>query len=142
MKAAIGLVKSGPTAYAGETMAGRIAITSRRKIVFVNLAEVVAVEARCNYVALRTSSGTHSLRQPITAVAENFQQYGFIRVHRSTLVNGRFVEEVQTSGTGKMFVRLTGLEDAYQVSRRYRNALRQFASCLAYGAGSAVQGAA
>ena len=120
-------------AYPKEMATARIAITSRRRIVFVNLADVAVVEARCNYVALRTLSGAHSLRRPITAVAENFQQYGFIRIHRSTVVNGRFVEEVQTSAAGKMFVRLTGLASPYHVSRRYRNALRRFASCLAYG---------
>ena len=119
--------------YSKEMTQGRIAITSRRKIVFVDLADVVAVEARCNYVALKTLSGAHSLRQPIAAVAENFQQYEFIRIHRSTIVNGRFVEEVRTSASGKMFVRLKGLANAYHVSRRYRNALRRFASRWAYG---------
>jgi DNA-binding LytR/AlgR family response regulator len=126
--------KVSPADYSKDLTQGRIAITSRRKIVFVNLADVVAVEARCNYVALRTLSGAHSLRQPIAAVAKNFEQYGFIRIHRSTIVNGRFVEEVQTSASGKMFVRLKGLASAYHVSRRYRNALRRFASRWAYGA--------
>jgi DNA-binding LytR/AlgR family response regulator len=82
---------------------------------------------------MRTLSGAHSLRQPIAAVAENFQQYGFIRIHRSTLVNERFVEEIRTSASGKMFVRLKGLASAYHVSRRYRNTLRRFASRWAYG---------
>jgi DNA-binding LytR/AlgR family response regulator len=125
--------KVSPADYSKEMTQGRIAITSRRKIVFVNLADVVVVEARCNYVALRTLSGAHSLRQSIAAVAENFQQYEFIRIHRSTIVNGRFVEEVRTSASGKMFVRLKGLASAYHVSRRYRNALRRFASRWAYG---------
>ena len=125
--------KVSPADYSKEITQGRIAITSRRKIVFVNLADVVAVEARCNYVVLRTLSGEHVLRQPISAVAENFQQYGFIRIHRSTIVNGRFVEEIRTSASGKMFVRLKGLDSGYHVSRKYRGALRRFASCLTYG---------
>jgi DNA-binding LytR/AlgR family response regulator len=129
-----GSTKLSSADYSKEKTPDRIAITSRRKIVFVNLADVVAVEARCNYVALRTLSGAHSLRQPIAAVAENFQQYGFIRIHRSTIVNGRFVDEVRTSASGKMFVRLNGLAGAYNVSRRYRHALRRFASRWAYGA--------
>lgn len=122
-----------PADYSKEIMQGRIAITSRRKIVFVNLADVVAVEARCNYVVLRTLSGAHVLRQPISTVAENFEQYGFIRIHRSTIVSGRFVEEIRTSASGKMFVRLKGLDDGYHVSRKYRSALRRFASCWTYG---------
>lgn len=124
--------KVSPADYSKEMMQGRIAITSRRKIVFVNLADVVAVEARCNYVVLRTLSGAHGLRQPISSVAENFEQYGFIRIHRSTIVNGRFVEEIQTSTSGKMFVRLKGLGVEYHVSRKYRSALKRFASGWTY----------
>jgi DNA-binding LytR/AlgR family response regulator len=120
--------------YSKEGMPGRIAITSRRKIVFVNLADVAAVEARCNYVVLRTPCGTHALRQPISAIAEDIEQYGFIRIHRSTIVNGRFVEEIRTSASGKMFVSLKGLESGYHVSRKYRSALRLFASRWTYGA--------
>jgi DNA-binding LytR/AlgR family response regulator len=123
----------GPADHSKDMMQGRIAITSRRKIVFVNLADVVAVEARCNYVALRTLSGVHGLRRPISAVAENFEQYGFVRIHRSTIVNGRFVEEIRTSASGKMFVRLKGLGSAYDVSRKYRCALKRFASRWTYG---------
>jgi len=118
--------------YSKETTPGRIAIASRRKIVFVDLADVAAVEARCNYVVLRTLSGAHTLRQPISAIAENFEQYGFIRVHRSTIVNGGFVEEIRTSDSGKMFVRLKGLGSGYDVSRKYRSALRLFAARWTY----------
>lgn len=124
--------KASPMDYSKEIMQGRIAITSRRKIVFVDLADVVAVEARCNYVVLRTLSGGHAFRQPISAVAEDIEQYGFIRIHRSTIVNGRFVEEIRTS-SGKMFVRLKGLDSGYHVSRKYRSALKRFASRWTYG---------
>lgn len=118
--------------YSKEATQGRIAIASRRKIVFVDLADVAVVEARCNYVVLKTLSSAHSLRQPIAAVAEKLEQYGFLRIHRSTIVNGRFVEEVRTSASGKMCVQVKGLANAYDVSRRYRNALRRFASDCAY----------
>jgi DNA-binding LytR/AlgR family response regulator len=121
------------TKHSKEITPGRIAITSRRKIVFVDLGEVLAVEARCNYVVLRTLAGAHDLRQPISAVAENFGRYGFIRIHRSTIVNGGFVEEIRTSASGKMFVRVKGLDSGYHVSRKYRTALRLFASRWTYG---------
>jgi DNA-binding LytR/AlgR family response regulator len=125
--------KASPADYSKEMMQGRISITSRRKIVFVNLADVIAVEARCNYVVLRTLSGAHGLRQPISTIAEDFEQYGFIRIHRSTVVNGRFVEEIRTSASGKMVVQLKGLGSGYHVSRKYRSALKRFASCWTYG---------
>lgn len=124
--------KASPADYSKEMMQSRIAISSRRKIVFVNITDVVAVEARCNYVVLRTACGAHRLRQPISAVAEYFEHYGFIRIHRSTIVNGRFVDEIRTSASGKMVVQLKGLGSGYHVSRKYRCALRRFASCCTY----------
>lgn len=125
--------KASPADHSKEMMQGRIAITSRRKIVFVNIADVVSVEARCNYVVLRTPCGAHRLRQSISSVAEYFEHYGFLRIHRSTIVNGRFVEEIRTSASGKMFVQLKGLGSGYHVSRKYRSALRLFASGCTYG---------
>lgn len=124
---------ASPSDYSKEGISERIAITSRRKIVFVNLADVAAVEACCNYVLLRTLDGAHALRQPISAIAEDIEQYGVIRIHRSTIVNGRFVEEIRTLASGKMFVNLKGLKSGYHVSRKYRSALRLFASRWSYG---------
>jgi two-component system, LytTR family, response regulator len=124
--------QAGPADRSKEMMQGRIAITSRRKIVFVNLADVVAVEARCNYVVLRSPCGAYRLRQPISSVAEYFEHYGFLRIHRSTIVNGRFVEEIRSSISGKMFVQLKGLASGYHVSRKYRSSLRLFASGCTY----------
>lgn len=125
--------KASHVDHSSGAILSRIAITSRRKIVFVDLADVAAVEARCNYVVLRTLSGAHALRQPISTIAENFKQYGFIRIHRSTLVNGCFVEEIRTSPSGKMLVHLKGLGGGYHVSRKYRIALRLFACRLTCG---------
>src|SRR5215469_18280895 len=83
-----GKFRSATPERQSELEPNKIAITSRRKIVFVDLADVITVEARCNYVVLRTVSRAHALRQPISAIAESLRRYGFIRIHRSTIMNG------------------------------------------------------
>jgi DNA-binding LytR/AlgR family response regulator len=108
-----------------------IAIRSRRKIIFVDLAEVMAIEAHGSYVALRTPSGTHLLRQSISAVSAGLKPYRFFRIHRSTIVNARFVEQIRTSASGSAFVRLKRLKKEYAASRGYRSVLKLTVSwCL------------
>ncbi len=65
----------------------RIAIKTHGRIVFINPADVVAVEAEGNYVLLqqRSGSGSYLLRESISAMAEKLKSYGFVRIHRSCL---------------------------------------------------------
>jgi DNA-binding LytR/AlgR family response regulator len=59
-------------------------------------------------------------------VAEKLKPYGFIRIHRSVLVNTSFVEEIQPCLTGSCGLRITGGRE-YTVTRTYRKNLRSLA---------------
>ncbi|MGH9734501.1 MAG: LytR/AlgR family response regulator transcription factor [Candidatus Acidiferrales bacterium] len=109
--------------------AARIAVRTDGKIIFVNPADVRVIEAQGNYVLLETASKSHSLRESISNVAEKLEPYGFVRIHRSTIVNASVVEEIRTSPSGEIRVCLKGSSKEYSVSRRYRNALRSIAPC-------------
>jgi two-component system LytT family response regulator len=56
-------------------------------------------------------------------MAEKLEPYGFIRIHRSMLVNRLFVEEVQPYFTGEYGLRLKGGKE-YSVTRTYRKNLK------------------
>lgn len=107
----------------------KIAVRTEGKIVFVNPAEVRVIEARGNYVQLETGSRSHSLRESISTVADKLEPYGFVRIHRSTIVNASLVEEIRTLPSGEICVCLRGSNKEYSVSRRYRGALRSIAPC-------------
>lgn len=107
----------------------RIAVRTDGKIIFVNPADVRVIEAQGNYVLLETAAKSHSLRESISNVAEKLEPYGFVRIHRSTIVNASVVEEIRTSPSGEIRVCLKGSSKEYSVSRRYRNALRSIAPC-------------
>lgn len=109
--------------------ATRIAVRTDGKIIFVNPADVRVIEAQGNYVLLETASNSHSLRESISNVAEKLEPYGFVRIHRSTIVNASVVEEIRTSPSGEIRVCLKGSSKEYSVSRRYKNALRSIAPC-------------
>lgn len=73
----------------------KIAIKTKGRILFIDPTEVNAVEAQGNYVLLQQQSGSHLLRGSISTLAEKLEPYGFIRIHRSVLVNTSFVQELQ-----------------------------------------------
>jgi two-component system, LytTR family, response regulator len=100
----------------------RIAIKARGRIVFIDPRDVQTVEAQGNYVLLRRASGEELLREPISAVEEKLGPYGFIRIHRSVLINSTFVEEIQPCSTGEYVLRLKGGKE-YTVSRTYKKNL-------------------
>jgi two-component system, LytTR family, response regulator len=104
----------------------RIAIKTQGRILFIAPEEIVTVSAEGNYVLLQRESGSFLLREPISEMAEKLRPYGFIRIHRSVLINCAYVEEVRSIPTGEYRLKVkTGHE--YTVTRSYKKNLRQMA---------------
>jgi DNA-binding LytR/AlgR family response regulator len=106
--------------------APRIAFKAKGRILFLDLAEIVAVQAEGNYVSLRHQPNPYLLRESLTSMAEKLKPYGFIRIHRSVVVNISAVEEIQPLPTGEYRLRVKGGEQ-YLVTRTYKNNLRDLA---------------
>jgi two-component system, LytTR family, response regulator len=104
----------------------RIAIKTKKSILFIDPAEVAVVEAQGNYVLLQRLSGSYLLRESISAIAQKLQSYGFIRIHRSVLVNTSFVEEIHPWTTGEYVLRIKGGKEL-SVSRTYKKNLNSLA---------------
>jgi two-component system LytT family response regulator len=100
-----------------------IAIKANRCILFVDPAEVVTVEAQSNYVLLSAVSGSgFLLRESISNVASKFLSYGFVRIHRSALINAAFVEEIHPCASGEYVLRVRGGRE-FHVSHSYKKNL-------------------
>ena len=104
----------------------RIAFKAKGRILFVDLAEIVAVQAEGNYVSLRHRPHPYLLRESLSSIAEKFRPYGFIRIHRSVVVNISAVEEIQPLPTGEYRLRVKGGKN-YLVTRPYKDNLRDLA---------------
>ena len=104
----------------------KIAIKTKGRILFVDVMDVVLVEAQGNYVLLHRQSGSYLLRESISTMADKLRPYGFIRIHRSVLVNSSFVEEIQPWTTGEYVLRIKGGKE-YTVSRTYKTNLKSLA---------------
>ena len=106
--------------------APRIAFKAKGRILFVDLAEIAAVHAEGNYVSLRHQPNPYLLRESLSSMAEKLKPYGFIRIHRSVIVNISAVEEIQPLPTGEYTLRVKGGEQ-YLVTRKYKENLRDLA---------------
>jgi two-component system LytT family response regulator len=104
----------------------RVAIKVKGRILFINLGDVVAIQAEGNYVLLQRDSSSFLLRESISVVAEKLEVYGFIRIHRSVLVNTTFVEEIRPYSTGEYGLRVKGGKE-YTVTRTYKKNLKSLA---------------
>ena len=104
----------------------RFAIKVKGRILFINLGDVVAIQAEGNYVLLRRQTSSYLLRESISVMTEKLEPYGFIRIHRSTLVNTSFVEEIRPISTGEYGLRVKGGKE-YTVTRTYKKNLKSLA---------------
>ena len=100
-----------------------IAIKAKGRILFISPGDVVAVQAEGNYVSLQRESDSYLLRESISMVAEKLKPYGFIRIHRSALVNTSFVIEIKPYSTGKCGLRVKGGKE-YAVTSGYKKNLK------------------
>ena len=104
----------------------RFAIKVKGKIRFINPGDVVAVVAQGNYVSIEQASSSCLLREPLSGMAEKLEPFGFIRIHRSVLVNISFVDEIQPYPTGEYGLRVKGGKE-YTVTRTYKQNLKALA---------------
>ena len=104
----------------------RIAFKTKGRILFLDLVEIVAVQAEGNYVSLRHRPNPYLLRESLSSMAEKLKPYGFIRIHRSVVVNISAVEEIQPLPTGEYRLRVKGGKE-YLVTRTYKDNLRDLA---------------
>ena len=82
------------------TYSDRFAVTVRRRVVFVPVAEVEWVEADRNYVCLHTTRKQYVLRSRIADVEQQLDPARFVRVHRSAIVRQDLVRELEPLANG------------------------------------------
>ena len=89
---------------------------------FIRRSDVLWVEAHGDYVRLHTRDDHHLLRTPLTSLADSWRSAGFVRIHRSYLVDVHKIEQMRTEGN-RVSVIIGGHE--LDVSRRHARDLRE-----------------
>ena len=106
--------------------APRIAFKAKGSILLLDLADILAVQAEGNYVSLQHRPNPYLVHESLSSIAEKLKPYGFIRIHRSVVVNISAVEEIQPLPTGECRLRVKGGKE-YLVTRKYKDNLRDLA---------------
>jgi DNA-binding LytR/AlgR family response regulator len=92
------------------------------KLTRVPLAQILAVSSAGNYVEFALADGRRLLmRSPLSAVESELAGRGFVRTHRSWLVNEKAVTGLNPEGSGDYDVSLGSMN--VPLSRRFPEAL-------------------
>jgi LytTr DNA-binding domain len=100
----------------------RIEIRDGGASVFLPPGDIFFVEAAGNYVEFHTAARTHLVRATLASYQERLAARGFVRVHRSRLVNRARIRALKPTPSGDLEITLDDGR-AIVASRRYRAAL-------------------
>ncbi|HEY1926903.1 MAG TPA: LytTR family DNA-binding domain-containing protein [Caulobacteraceae bacterium] len=111
-------------------------IAEGARLLRVPVADIIAVRAAGNYVEFLLSDGRRPLmRAPLIEVEGALAPSGFLRTHRSWVVNPARVRALEPAGSGDYQLSLDGGETA-PVSRRFPQALERLRGGARASAGS------
>jgi two-component system LytT family response regulator len=85
----------------------------------VVLSELIYAESMENYVLLHSRSGARMVHVPLSELADDLRERGFVRVHKSFLVNISFIDRIEP-GQLKLANQVT-----VPIGRAYREAFQQ-----------------
>lgn len=73
----------------------------------IDAADLVHIEANGDYVLLHTRQGVYSSGKSLNVFATQLEELGFIRAHRSHLVNVKAIQSAEPTGDGRLSLHLS-----------------------------------
>jgi len=111
-------------AASSEKRRTHIAARRREGLRLIPIDEVQFFLAEQKYTTVRHVNGEDLIEDSLRSLEEEFD-VDFVRIHRNSLVNVRYLERIERGDDGQYFVRLRGCEAPLQVSRRMAGELRE-----------------
>ena len=110
----------------GRVARERLAVEEDGHTRLVRIAEIRYIYVRGHTVHVRTFDAEHKSRASLAELAERLAEHGFIRVHRSYLVNPEHVVEVHPFFAGTYILRMDDqTRSEVPVSRNFARAVRE-----------------
>lgn len=101
----------------------RILVESNKKLITIEVKDIIRIEAFGDYSKLHTSAGTFVSNYGISALEEKLDPKIFMRVHRSSIINIGRIKELNKYGKSYDVVMQNG--DVVRVSRGYMDAVKK-----------------
>ena len=105
----------------------RIAVRSAGKTRFVDLEDVLWIQAAENYVQLHTATSRHLVHSTIQSMLERLDPEVFARIHRSAIVNVRHIMQIESAAQGDYVLTLDN-GFSIQSSRTYNEVIKRWVS--------------
>jgi two-component system, LytTR family, response regulator AlgR len=94
-----------------------LSVRVRDGIRLLKLEDVICLLAEQKYTTVKHTGGEDLIDDTLRALEAEFGDR-FLRIHRSALVNREFIEAVERDAEGRHLIRLRGISEPMQVSRR------------------------
>lgn len=103
----------------------RLIFKSGGRIVFLPIHEIWTITAEENYLRIATANESHLLRETMSRFETRLDPRRFLRIHRSTIVNVRYVKEMKREGPRGDLQTVMANGRCYPVSRGYRSKIAE-----------------
>lgn len=114
---------------AGDTARQQICVRVRGSLQLMPVDEIRFFLADQKYVSLHTADQTVLIEDTLKSLEEEFTGQ-FIRIHRNALIAVKYLAGLAKDGEGRSCVRLHGVDDLLEVSRRHVSDVRQQVKAL------------
>ena len=115
----IGLVKES-TPIETPVKGTKINIKSGNKIIFLERNTIKYISASGYYVEIFTTDNKkYLLRESLSSIIKRLNSSLFVRIHRSTIINSNFIDEIITSNYGETDVKIND-NKTFRVSKSYK----------------------
>lgn len=105
------------------TFPEKILVQTGNRLVTVNVADILWIDAEGDYSKLITLKGNHLSNYGISTLETKLNPKQFIRVHRGSIINIEFVKEIQKYPSSYDVILQNG--DVVRVSRSYMDKIRE-----------------
>ncbi len=98
----------------------KIKVLSGQGFAVIALDDISVVTGARNYLELTTNQGNYLLRITMAEFEDKYSTSGFVRIHRSNIININHVQEVITDNRGNSLVQLTN-QQKIKLSNSYKS---------------------
>ena len=118
LKESIKIIEKRNAILANHKKTIKIACEKSGKKIEINAKDIIFARARDDYATIRTKAEKYFAPTSLSAIEKDLEPVGFLRVHRSYLVNMKYAEHVLPAEGGAAFLQLKETDVKVPVSRR------------------------
>jgi len=97
----------------------KLAIKANGKISFIEKNNIKYIQASGYYAEIFTEQKKYLLRESLSSLLDQLKSYDFVRIHRSTIINTSYINEVLYSNYGEIDVKMQD-EKLFRISKSHK----------------------